>query len=127
MLNWNHENSQGESFNLLNAFVEEVLEPCLIWKAGRDFGAIRAMATQALLSIGDACPNEAYQIFPKLGKHLSSLSEDDLAITRSYAIRCILKSGPFSCEDYQQLTKGYQLRIIEFKRNDILCAFRPFE
>lgn len=111
MLKWNHENSQGESFNLLNEFIREILEPCLIWKAGREFGAIRAMATQALLSIGDACPNEAYEIFPRLGEHFSSLSEDDLAITRAYAIRCILKSGPFSFGNYNQLTKGYKLLI----------------
>lgn len=115
MLKWNHENSQGESFNLLNEFTREIVEPCLIWKAGQDFGAIRAMATQVLVSIGDACPGEAHDIFPRLGKHFSSLCEDDLAITRAYAIRCILKSGPFLFEDYKQLTKGYQLLIIEIK------------
>lgn len=132
MLKWNHENSQGETMNLLNEFVLEILQPCLIWKAGRDFAAIRAMTTQALLSIGDACPNEAYEIFPKLAKHFSSLSEDDLAITKAYAIRCILKSGPFSFENYNQLAKGYQLLIqLQLKSIEmtfyLLHTFRPFE
>lgn len=113
MLNWNTENVKGEAAKLLTELINDILVPCFIWRAGRSAEAIRAMATQTLYAIGDSCPTEAYEIFPKIGKHLSSLSEDDSPITRAYAIRCILKSGPFSFEDYHQLIKGY-LRSNEF-------------
>lgn len=105
MLSWESDDIQ-ESVELLTIFIEEILKPCLIWRAGREAEAIRSMATQVLLSISDACPNEANEIFPKLGKLLSSLSEDESSITRAYAVRCILKAGAFSFEDYQQLIKG---------------------
>lgn len=106
MLKWNHENMKNESIDFLTRFVSDILEPILIWRAGREAEAIRAMATQVLLSIGDACPNEACEIFPRIGKQLCSLSEDNLAITRAYAIRCSMKSGPFTFEDYHQLLKS---------------------
>lgn len=103
MLNWNHDIPMDVSMDLLSKFIDEIIEPCLIWKAGRNFEAIRAMATQALCSIGDACPVQASTLFPKLAKHFLTLMEDDLAITRAYAIRCLLRAGVFSCEDYRQL------------------------
>lgn len=97
---------QDEALDLLTGFIKDILEPVLVWKAGRNAESIRAMATQALCSMGYSCTIEAYEIFPRLAKHFVSLVEDELAITRAYAIRCISKSGPFPFEDYRQLTIG---------------------
>lgn len=97
---------QEKAIVLLNNFVENILEPILIWKAGRNAESIRAMATQVLCSIGCSCIVEAREIFPKLAKHFVSLVEDELAITRAYAIRCVLKSGLFAYADYRQLMIG---------------------
>lgn len=105
-MNWNHENMRESTKDLLKDFSENMLEPLLVWKAGRNAESIRAMAIQALYSVGFACAAEAREIFPKLAKHFNSLVEDDLAITRAYAIRCILCSGPFMYEDFRQLSMG---------------------
>lgn len=105
-LNWNHENMHENTKVLLKDFIENMLQPLLIWKAGRNAESIRAMATQAIYSIGCTCIEEAQRLFPKLAKHFNSLIEDDLAVTRAYAIRCVLCSGPFLYEDYRQLSMG---------------------
>lgn len=97
---------QDDGLDLLTGFIKDILEPVLVWKAGRNAESIRAMATQALCSMGYSCTIEAYEIFPRLAKHFVSLVEDELAITRAYAIRCISKSGQFPFEDYRQLTIG---------------------
>lgn len=92
--------------DLLTNFIKDIIEPRLIWKAGRNAESIRAMATQALYSIGSTCTAEAYEIFPQLAKHFNSLVEDELAVTRAYVIRCVLSAGPFAYEDYRQLMIG---------------------
>lgn len=97
---------QEKSLDLISNFIENILEPNLVWKAGRNAESIRAMAIQVLCSIGCSCIIEVRQIFPKLAKHFNSLVEDELAITRAYAIRCMMKSGPFAYEDYRQLVIG---------------------
>lgn len=105
---------EEEGLDLLASFIKDILEPALVWKAGRNAESIRAMAIQALYSIGYSCTSEAQEIFPTLAKHFISLIEDELAITRAYAIRCILKSGPFSYENYRQLTIGKTRNLFHF-------------
>lgn len=97
---------EEEAMDILSEFIKTTIEPLLIWKAGRNAESIRAMATQALYSIGCSCTNEARKIFPNLAKHFIALVEDEVAVTRAYAIRCVLKSGPFCFQDYRQLTIG---------------------
>lgn len=92
--------------DLLTDFIKTIIEPLLIWKAGRNAESIRAMATQSLYSISCTCREEAYKLFPYLAKHFISLVEDEVAVTRAYAIRCVLNSGPFQYEDYRNLTIG---------------------
>lgn len=106
MLNWNQQLNltHTESVKLLVEFLDEIILPCLIWRAGRNAESIRTMATQALCAIGDAAPIEANEMFPKLATHFISLSEDNIAITRVYAIRCLLKCGAVPYEDYRTLT-----------------------
>lgn len=98
-----------EAIDLLSGFIKEILEPILIWQAGRNSESIRAMATQALCSIGCTCLIESREIFPQLAKHFVALIDDELAITRAYALRCILKAGPFAYDDYRQLTIGNEI------------------
>lgn len=88
---------------LLEPFVEEILEPCLIWKAGRSAESIRTMATQALCAIGQAAPDESKLIFPKYTVILNALVDDSNAITRTYALRTIMASGPFTPKEYSEL------------------------
>lgn len=94
------------AMNLLSEFIKTTIEPLLIWKSGRNAESIRAMATQALYSMGCSCTYEARKIFPQLAKHFIALVEDEVAITRAYAIRCVLKSGPFDFQNYRQLSIG---------------------
>lgn len=96
----------GKTEEVLSMIINEILEQRLIWKSGREAESIRAMTTQALYSIGDSCSTEAKVLFPHLAKHFITLIDDSLAITRAYAIRCILKSGPFQYEDYYHLMTG---------------------
>lgn len=102
-MNWNNEIMREKAMNLMDDFIKVILEPNLIWKAGRNAESIRAMATQVLCSIGCSCTVEAHGIFPRLAKSLVALVEDEIAVTRAYAIRCVMQSGPFSCEDHRQL------------------------
>lgn len=110
-LNWNGEIMKEKSMDLLDNFIKIILEPNLIWKAGRNAESVRAMATQILCSIGCSCSAEAREIFPRLAKSLVALSEDEIAVTRAYAIRCVMHSGPFSCEDYRQLIISMHLMM----------------
>lgn len=93
----------------LTSFVTETIAPLLVWKAGRNAESIRAIATQTLYSISCACPTEVFEIHPQLAKHFIALVEDEVAITRAYALKCVLKSGPFCYADYRQLTIGMKL------------------
>lgn len=116
---------QDEALDLLAGFIKDILEPALVWKAGRNAESIRAMAIQALCSIECSCTSEAREIFPGLAKQFVALVEDELAVTRAYAIRCVLKSGPFSYEDYRQLTIGKAKReqVYIFAFNVVLFSF----
>lgn len=114
---------QETTLDLLTNFIEEVLEPVLVWKAGRNAESIRAMATQTLCSIGCSCSVEARDIFTKLAKHFVSLVDDELAVTRAYAIRCILKAGAFTYEDYRQLIIGKARSYIKKSCNKYIVPF----
>lgn len=98
----------ANTMDVLMDFVKTTIAPLLIWKAGRNAESIRTMATQTLYSISCACTAEVFQIYPQFAKHLIALIEDEVAITRAYALRCVLKSGPFCYEDYRQLIIGKQ-------------------
>lgn len=98
----------------LTNFMETTIAPLLVWKAGRNAEAVRTMATQTLYSISSACSTAAFGIYPQFAKHFIALVEDDVAVTRAYALRCILHSGPFCYEDYRQLTIGKKILFFHF-------------
>lgn len=102
---------RGNSVQILTDFTSIILEPLLIWKAGRNAESTRAIATQVLYSIADTCPTEAAEILPKLAKQLICLVEDDFAVTRSYAVRCAMNSGPLLFQDYRAMMIGKHTHI----------------
>lgn len=97
---------EKNAMDFLTSFVKTTIAPLLIWKAGRNAESIRTMAIQTLYSISCACTDQVFQIYPQLGKHFIALVEDEVAVTRAYTLKCVLKSGPFCYEDYRQLTIG---------------------
>lgn len=112
ILKWNDGNVNEQQEKIIRVIIDEIVQPYLIWKAGREAEAVRAMAIQALCSFGDACSTQVQSIFPQLVTHFQSLIDDNLAITRAYTIRCIMKSGPFAYEGYRQMMTGYLLLLI---------------
>lgn len=102
---------EKNAMELLTSFVKGTIAPLLIWKAGRNSESIRTMATQTLYSISCACPAEVYEIYPQLAKQFIALVEDEVAVTRAYTLKCVLKSGPFCYEDYRQLTIGKKRKM----------------
>ncbi|XP_037050053.1 dynein assembly factor 5, axonemal [Bradysia coprophila] len=112
MLNWSTtvDLPQSESFELLRKFVTDIIEPTLIWKAGRNSESLRAMATTALYSmsegIGTKCP-----IFPELATSFVSLIEDHNVVTRAYAVRCMKNSTAFPMEQLKPIVYAILSRL----------------
>lgn len=96
----------SESEHLLNEFVDEIIVPNLVWQAGRHAESVRVALMQVLCSIGDSATAEAPLIFQQLATQLSSLAENECALTRAYAIRCILKCDDLPYNDYEHLVPG---------------------
>lgn len=84
-------------------FMDEVIEPCLTWRAGRSAESIRTMATQALCAMTQGAPEECKSILPKYAVLLNTLIDDNNAITRTYSLRVIMMSGPFTAPEYSNL------------------------
>ena len=102
----------NESVSTLHDFVKDVIEPSLVWHAGRNAESLRTMAIQALCSIGEGAPKEAYEIYPNFILHLLPLIDDNNAVTRAYSIRCLIKCGPVKFDDAKSLiVREYLLSI----------------
>lgn len=105
-MNWKTDMSTTpleERTDLLKLFVKEAIEPCLIWKAGRSAESVRTMATQVLNAMAQGAPEECASILPAYAVIMHSLIEDNNAITRTYALRSIMNSGPFTAKEYSDL------------------------
>lgn len=107
MLNWTTsiDLPQDESDELLRKFVHDIIEPTLIWKAGRNSESLRAMATTALYSMSEGI-NGKCSIFPDLATQFVSLIEDQNVITRAYAVRCMKNSVPLGIEQLKPIAFG---------------------
>lgn len=107
MLNWSTsiDLPQDESFELLQKFIHDIIEPTLIWKAGRNSESLRAMATTALYSMSEGISGKC-PLFPDLATHFVSLIEDHNVLTRAYAIRCIKNSTPLRIEQLKPIVYG---------------------
>lgn len=95
-----------ENENSLQEFVDEMVVPNLVWQPGRHAESVRVVVMQVLCSIGDVTSIEAGKIFRKLIPQLASLAENDCALTRAYAMRCISKCNQLPYDDYKQLLLG---------------------
>lgn len=106
ILKWDDANPNKQNDHNIPSIIDDIILPHLIWKAGREAESVRAMAIQALCTFGDICSSQVQSIFPQLVTQFASLIDDNVAITRAYTIRCILKSGPFKYEGYRQMMTG---------------------
>lgn len=107
MLNWTKtiDLPQNESYELLSKFIHDIIEPTLVWKAGRNSESMRAMATTVLYSMSEGISGKC-NIFPDLATHFVSLIEDHNVVTRAYAIRCMKNSTPFRIDQLKPITYG---------------------
>lgn len=107
MLNWSTsiDLDENESNELLREFVRDIIEPTLVWKAGRNSESLRAMATTALYSMSEGIDTKC-PIFPELSTQFVSLIEDHNVITRAYAVRCMKNSSPFQLEQLKPIVYG---------------------
>lgn len=96
----------AENERTLNGFVDEIIVPNLVWRPGRHAESVRVVAMQVLCSIGDVPNIDPRSLFQNLISQLSSLAENDCALTRAYAMRCILKCDELPYGDYKQLLPG---------------------
>lgn len=131
MLNWTKTMTYAttiESQESLQGFVDEILLPNLVWRPGRHAESVRVVVMQVLCSIGDTADTESRKIFRKLVTHLASLAENDCALTRAYAMRCILKCDQLPYDDYKLLVPGGS--IFHFIRRHCAqnsnCSFQLF-
>lgn len=86
--------SEAASAAALRKFIAEIVEPVIVWQAGRNAEALRTMAAAVLRSIGQGAESEAEQIFPQLSSHWMTLIDDNNVVTRAYALSCLQKCGP---------------------------------
>lgn len=113
MMKWNETVtcSYEESYEALKKFTDNVIVPCLIWKAGRSAESIRMMASATMCSMSQGAPKECYQLFPLLAEHFESILDDNAVATRAYAVRCLGKSGPISYFKIRNIIKGLLARL----------------
>lgn len=87
----------------ISLWMDDVLVPCLSWRAGRNAESIRTMASQTLSAIAQGAPDECIDVLPKHAPLLNVLIEDNNAITRSYSLRALMQCGPVAPEAYEKL------------------------
>lgn len=106
MIDWTQNMQKAplaERTEFISSFMQEIFEPCLTWQAGRSAESIRTMTTQALCAMAQGASDECKTIFPKYGVIFNALMDDSNAVTRTYALRALMKSGPFATEEYSKL------------------------
>lgn len=115
MLNWTSSMNlpQDESYELLKKFVHDIIEPTLIWRAGRNSESLRAMATTALYSMSEGITGKC-AIFPELATQFVSLIEDHNVITRAYAVRSMKNSAPLQIEQLKLIVYGKLLVCFDY-------------
>ncbi|XP_075155771.1 dynein axonemal assembly factor 5 [Haematobia irritans] len=110
------------SIELLKGFIETIVEPNLIWKAGANAEVMRSLATLTLCSMSQGAAEEARHILPGLAKHFPSLLEDNLVTTRHYAIKCLNNFGPIHLEDLKGIAYGCLQRLDDPSSNIRILA-----
>lgn len=135
MLKWNKDLnlSKMESERFLGIFVDEIVAPILVWRAGINAEVMRTIGTQILVAIAENAEDECKSIFGKYIPLLTSLAEDHCAITRIYAIKCLIRCGPLSYEDYRQTISSnanskelLKLNLLIIKKNTLYSYIKWF-
>ncbi|XP_073828508.1 dynein axonemal assembly factor 5 [Musca autumnalis] len=113
MLDWHKtlRRPLNRSCELLKEFLEVVIEPHLIWKAGANAEAMRSLATATLCAISQGAPEEAHCILPGLSKYIPSLLEDHSVSTRHYTIKSLCNFGPIPLEEIKPIAYGCLQRL----------------
>lgn len=108
MLNWTHTMAQPatSSTAALRHFIKLIIEPVLLWRAGRNAEALRAIATTALYSASQGAASEVRVIFSEMGVHFVALVEDNNVVSRAYALRCLFGCGAMPVQQMRPLMLG---------------------
>lgn len=108
ILQWNHvalEKAEEEhEHKLLKEFLEEIVSPYLIWKAGTSAESVRTMATACLCAtIQGAALTVGQLLISDYAEQIVPLIEDNSVGTRAYSIRALLSSGPLELTKFKSL------------------------
>lgn len=122
MLNWTSSMALPvpESTDYLREFVKTIVEPPLVWRAGRSAESLRAMAAGVLCSMSQGAVAETSAIFPEIAVHFSQLIEDNSVVTRAYGLRCVLATGPLTIDKLRPLALG------KFFFSKEICSLKHF-
>lgn len=120
MLTWSTSMDQpiDQSTLALRHFIQKLIEPVMVWRAGRNAEALRAIATTALCSASQGAETEVEGIFAEMGVHFVALVEDNNVVTRAYALRCLFKCGPMPMERMKPLMLGNYVFLFSRKRKN---------
>ncbi|XP_037937223.1 dynein assembly factor 5, axonemal [Teleopsis dalmanni] len=91
--------SVEKSAEILKDFVDIIVVPHLLWRAGAHAEAMRTFATATICTISQGAPAEAKIILPKYIGYMSNLLEDNSTATRHNAIKCLFNFGEIPVED----------------------------
>ncbi|KAH8409827.1 hypothetical protein KR222_009057, partial [Zaprionus bogoriensis] len=100
-----------QSTQLLGSFIEAIVEPHLVWKAGASGDAMRSMAMATLCALAQSAGAEAREVLPALAKHMPSLLEDRNVSTRHYAIKAMCHFQGMSVEQLKPLAYATMQRM----------------
>lgn len=122
MLDWNKtiNRSLDESCNILNEFLESVVENHLSWKAGANAEAMRSLAIATLCSISQGAAKEAQVVLPKFSKYIPQLLEDQSVSSRHYAVKCLCNFGEIDIKSLKPIGYG---KLIIFKMKLFLLVY----
>ncbi|KAH8360017.1 hypothetical protein KR093_010218 [Drosophila rubida] len=112
-LNWGDtvwaEREQGTQ--LLSNFVNEIVEPHLVWKAGASGEAMRSMAMATLCALAQHAGDVVLEVLPAYAKHMPSLLEDRNVTTRHYAAKTMIYFRGMSVEVLKPLAYATMQRL----------------
>ncbi|XP_067640625.1 dynein axonemal assembly factor 5 [Eurosta solidaginis] len=114
MLQWSTtiNRSMEESIQLLQTFVNVVIEPHLEWRAGANAESMRSLAMATLCAMSQGAVNEARFILPVVvGKHLPSLLEDRAVATRHYSVKCLFNFGEVAVDQLKPIAYATLQRL----------------
>lgn len=113
MCNWTKNICQPSDVSevILQKFIGDIIEPCIIWKAGRSSESLRSMAVSALCCASQGAEQETKRLFPNYVTHFIGLLDDNSVVTRGHTLRCLLNCGPLKIECLKSIAFGVLARL----------------